>query len=54
VAAIEREKQRATSLTKRWQQLNYLYILGQGLALPCKENLEETVWQRWADLKSTM
>jgi hypothetical protein len=54
VAAIEREEQRAVSLTERWKQLNYLYLLGQGLALPSKESLEETVWQRWAQLKSNL
>jgi hypothetical protein len=45
---------RAASLTKRWQQLNYIYLLGQGLALPSKDSLEETAWQRWAHLKSKM
>ncbi|MEJ2262169.1 MAG: hypothetical protein P8X95_01905 [Anaerolineales bacterium] len=52
VAAIEREEQRAASLTERWKQLNYLYLLGQGLALLYKDSLEETIWQRWAKLKS--
>lgn len=61
VAAIERAEQRATSLEQRWEQLNYLYLLGRILADRGEDQVkiilrtnqeEETVWRRWMKLKS--
>jgi hypothetical protein len=54
VTAIEQEEQRAASLARRWQLLNYLYLLGRSLALPSKDSLEVAAGQRWAHLKSKM
>lgn len=61
VAAIERAEQRETSLEQRWEQLNYLFLLGQvladsgeGQAVLRIGNDEESVWRRWAQIKGNL
>lgn len=55
VAAIEAEEQRATSVSLRWQQLNAIFRLAQGLGLlPVEDDAQvEAVRCRWVKLKET-
>jgi hypothetical protein len=52
VAAIEREEERGNSIEKRWQQVNYLYLLGANLGILPQDEQEEIVWRRWSILKN--
>jgi hypothetical protein len=54
VAAIEAEEQRDSSLELRWQQLNSILQLANGLGLNPGDSTEEDimVYQRWARLKA--
>ena len=52
VNAVEVAERRAAPMSLRWQQLNAIVRLAQGLGLPLKPDEEEAVvWQRWAQIK---
>lgn len=52
VAQIEREEERAFSIEQRWQQLNAILRLAQGLELSVLPDDDEMlVYRRWAKLK---
>jgi len=55
VTIIEVGEQRATSVALRWQQMNAIFCLAQGLQIPIANfnQEEEVVWQRWAKLKGS-
>ena len=52
VAQIEQDEDRDASVEQRWQQLNAIIRLAQGLNLPVlPDDNEMLVYQRWAKLK---
>ncbi len=53
VAAIETEEQISASVALRWQQTNAVLRLavGLGIAVDEPDDLEQAVYDRWAQLK---
>jgi hypothetical protein len=51
VAQIEQEEAHQATLEQRWQKLNAIYGLSQGLNLNPSPTGEMEVYQRWAKLK---
>ncbi len=54
VNAIQREEHLSASLELRWQQLNSIYGMAQGLGVIQPDLSENGVYERWAKLKEKL
>lgn len=53
VAAVEKEEQRAASVSLRWQQLNVLWRLASSMDVAVSDREEDVVRQHWLKLKES-